>query len=85
MMTQKPFCAIFPDDMIGMLAYNEGRNGFRVLIPPQRMHFLHEGKKSSYGNACFWFLGNFFEDSLNTEGTYVIEYLEERKDEKLVE
>jgi len=70
----KPFCAIFPCDLIGALA-NKWRNGYKILVPKKVMMFEHDGRKSGYGGHCFWFLGNFYEEWLNTDHTYTIEYL----------
>lgn len=73
--TGKPFCAIFPDELIGHLA-DKYRNGYKVLVPKSKMKFLHNGRIAAYAGYCYWFLGNFDESDLSTpNGLYTIEYL----------
>lgn len=70
--TGKPFCAIFPADV---LCSSRDVPGLKFLVPPHHMKFLHQGEWNYYGSKCFWFLGNFDEDGLRTNGSFTFEYL----------
>jgi len=73
METEKPFCAIFPLEIL--TCYRDIDNkGFGFLIPKKAMKFMRDGKVVE-PCACIWVLGNFNESTVNTMGVHTFGYL----------